>query len=247
MCKKKINTLYILGNGFDISHRYSPWNTDKDAFKTSYREFRDYCKTNYPVIYRVLSKSLDNDWNTFEEGLGSIPFDNLFRDSGEIDFSSYVDLFESQLKEAFEHWINQVKIKEGRCWKIKRRNSAFFSFNYTRTLEVCYSIDSSSILHIHGECCDPDVIHLRTIIGHALTDEEIIEKAGKVDINYRGEYCDFLRWLQKDTASNLNDLQNQLFFHSIKTAKRVFFYGFSFFRSKFFRHGITEKVFCNLF
>lgn len=227
---RKVNTLYILGNGFDISHRYSPWNSfgKGEAFKTSYKDFRDFCKDEYPILYHILSSVLDDKWNTFEDGLGQIPFETLFLQSGHSDFRDYVDQFHEELKDAFEKWINQVNIKKGRCWRIKRRKRAFFTFNYTNTLEACYSIDSCDILHIHGVCCDPNDVHLRTIIGHALTDEEIKEKASSVNINYRADYIDLLTWLQKDTQSNLYDVQNQLFFKRIKTAQKVYFYGFSF-------------------
>lgn len=228
MRNKQVDTLYIVGNGFDIAHRYAPWNTSDAFFRTSYKDFRDFCKDNHPILYDVLSQSLDEEWNTFEDGLGLIPFDLLYEKSGFTRFDDFVYEFEEQLKDAFESWINQVTIKKGRCWRVKRRKSAFLTFNYTTTLESCYSIAGSDILHIHGVCSNPELLHQKPCIGHALTDGEIMAQASKVNIDYRGYYCDLLRWLQKDTMSNLNDYQNQLFFKKIQTVKKVYFYGFSF-------------------
>ena len=68
MRNREVKELYILGNGFDITHRYSPWNSfgKGDAFKTSYQDFRDFCKDEYPILYCILSQVLDDKWNTFE-------------------------------------------------------------------------------------------------------------------------------------------------------------------------------------
>lgn len=228
MRHNRIDTLYVLGNGFDICHHSAPWNADKKAFMTSYSDFKSHCQKGYPILYRVLSESLDKEWNTFEEGLGTISFDTIYKESGISRFSSFVDKFTDQLRDAFEEWINQVVITKGRCWKIKRKNRAFLSFNYTKTLQKCYSIADSAILQIHGWCFDQQAPYLKPVFGHNLTDEEIKNKSSHVDIDYRGDYSDFLRWLQKDTFSTLADVQNQLFFNKLRDVQEVYFYGFSF-------------------
>ena len=67
------NTLYIIGNGFDLHH----------GLNTSYLDFRNYCASFLPSLWRFLSEiygdMINNDmwWSNFENMLGCVNYDNL--------------------------------------------------------------------------------------------------------------------------------------------------------------------------
>lgn len=155
------NTLYIIGNGFDLHH----------GLNTSYLDFRNYCASSLPSLWRFLSEiygdMINNDmwWSDFENMLGCVNYDNLALSSNGFAMGDQKvqNLFKGMLPPLFGKWIKQIG---GNPQMDKDLNidtdALFFSFNYTLVLERTYHIDEKKVWHIHNSIENPDNI----IIGH---------------------------------------------------------------------------------
>jgi len=182
----KLDRLYIIGNGFDLYH----------GFPTKYSDFAKYLQAQNPdlleLIHRYYSFNRDMGlWANFEESLADLDKDGLladltdylptissdnFRDrdwhSFSIEVSSKVKALTHDLYEEFRKFIllatSVSEIDNGLKLRIKR-NSKFFSFNYSDTLEKHYLIPQSSITYIHGKAHD---LSDSIILGHSINPDE---------------------------------------------------------------------------
>ena len=161
---RKINHLYIIGNGFDLYH----------SLPTSYRHFRDYVKEHDNELAELVDKyympkKLDF-WNDFEENLGNFD-DDLLRDYCQKYLEDYgcdnwrdafhhdyqyeldrkIDRITQGIRKSFCNWLSQISFErlEKKAIPIER-DAYYLTFNYTRTLEKIYDIPMQNILHIHG-------------------------------------------------------------------------------------------------
>lgn len=190
--------LYIIGNGFDLHHKYCS-------------DFADYGKwlmENHPNIYYSLENWFnipvhdeeDNDqykewmnwWSDFERRLGELMIRSYIEDAayralnemvqaderrsyhiyaGERIADNELSTLVSHIKGTFNEWI--LSLAPGEKWlplPIEKASSVFLSFNYTRTLENIYHIPRENILYIHGALDSENYI-----LGHGLTYQEIEE------------------------------------------------------------------------
>lgn len=175
-----MNTLYIIGNGFDLAHE----------IPTCYRDFFNWLScSNFDgakdFINSIHGLTKDVDlWRNFEEALGKIDLpqyiDTLLEEYAETqnpeDWTAQSDSvfagikynIEEQYKEllvAFSQWARSIET-DGYDKFYEDLNSAenyFFTFNYTNTLEQVYSIPKNRILHIHGDAKDENNA---IIVGH---------------------------------------------------------------------------------
>lgn len=174
----KYKRLYIIGNGFDLHH----------GIKSGYSEFRDFLKespdkfTALNIIGDYYNGCDDEFWSDFENNLSKfdvvkyieektieyypdLSAENFAREVEDASFNTEKD-FENlslEIKNAFHDWI--YTLNSPNCNMkiyIKRNDSFFINFNYTKTLEDLYNIPSNIISHIHG-CVDIDE---NFIIGH---------------------------------------------------------------------------------
>ena len=130
----------------------------------------------------------------------------------------------SYLKNYFSQWINTIEINKNIERKIdfynliNSDNSIFMTFNYTKTLELLYEVNSDKICHIHG-IQDGDVvfghggegrgIDYTTYVGSEYILESVYE-------SYR-----------KDTRKII--IENEEFFDSLNgQVDKIYSYGFSF-------------------
>ena len=174
----KYKRLYIIGNGFDLHH----------GIKSGYSEFRDFLIGNkeksvaLDILTSYYNANDDEFWNSFENNLSKfdvvkyieeknieyypdLSAENFAREVEDASFNTEKD-FENlslEIKNAFHDWI--YTLNSPNCNMkiyIKRNDSFFINFNYTKTLEDLYNIPSNIISHIHG-CVDIDE---NFIIGH---------------------------------------------------------------------------------
>lgn len=176
---KSMRHLFIIGNGFDITHR----------FKTRYLDFKQWLESTNPQLIYKMSEYFpfwaDNSdiwWSNFEANLISIDAPDLidrnvrenypdfasdtFRDA---DYHAAAQETEKEISElynnignAFEAWIKQVDISSPCLYMKIPRDAFYLNFNYTDTLESVYNIDQNNILYIHGKTNKDDVL----IYGH---------------------------------------------------------------------------------
>lgn len=176
----KIDTLFIIGNGFDL------WQ----GLPTRYAEFAKYYAINRDRIVNDLRLKLyhsDNDGNScvisdveliygdpFEPRELSDDFWNCFElslaqiDSEKINFyfgkdkkglkrlRKSVQNARKILECAFAEWLKSVKLDVIVHKGVFGDNCVFINFNYTDTLEQFFDVDPDNVFHIHGQLYDDD-------------------------------------------------------------------------------------------
>lgn len=154
--------LFIIGNGFDISHNL-PVKFNPDFKKiaermeqTSY--FWDIYQSKQADIWSDFENSLANpDFNLLEEifeGYAPDYFSEYERDRDAI--ITQVDL-NGKLMKALYQFAEQAEYAVGSAQSLSKYNNyftasdLFVNMNYTHTLEKLYGINKGRVLHIHGE------------------------------------------------------------------------------------------------
>jgi hypothetical protein len=155
-----LNTLYILGNGFDLWH----------GLPTRYSDFYVFASTTLDELENYYSFDLHDHepWHDFEKALGSFDSENFFDHYNEVDISSdhfrpkdlygledelaeQTEIHVSTVKEEFINWVDQIDVSKAKHQKmIFSENSQFITFNYTSTLQSVYGIEDFRVFHIHG-------------------------------------------------------------------------------------------------
>ena len=172
-----MNTLYIIGNGFDLFH----------SIKSRYADFKDYVAENDTKLKIRLEELFNADdlWWNFEETLAEIDIDEIrdrasrvltsygdenWKDSGHHDYqfeiSQELNLVTVELIGWFKKWVLQLAIPNHFSEvKLNLSNGGkYLNFNYTRTLEALYKISPSHITYIHNKAIDESSI---LILGHS--------------------------------------------------------------------------------
>lgn len=178
-----MNTLYIIGNGFDLAHE----------LPTCYSDFHDWLQYSGFDSAKQFVDSIHgltqdvNLWKSFEEALGSIDLPQYIN----YLIEEYVDIqkpddwiaqsdslyaglkFEitkqyEELLTAFGEWACSIEMDNCEkldCYEsINNPKNYFFTFNYTNTLEQIYNINNDRIMHIHGSATN---INSSIILGHS--------------------------------------------------------------------------------
>lgn len=162
LIKSDAQTLFIIGNGFDLHH----------GLKTRYTDFKNYLLNNDLELLEALENNFgldrNNDylWNCFEDKLKhctSIPYNQnvpVSKETAETNISTligqifYIDL---NLNQRIFDWISEIQQNEISsvlsCKEpiLMSSDSLFLSYNYTTVLEDCYGISESRVHHIHGK------------------------------------------------------------------------------------------------
>lgn len=182
-------TLYVIGNGFDLHH----------GVNSSYRCYMEWLKENHKDDYQNLIDFYGNKadeyewWNEFENNLGyfdirekveNLAYRNQPNDKDLEDMK--IDIMKgawaaqaeiggimSILKDRFHDWIDSLRpALSANKIVINPQNAYFINFNYSLTLENIYNVPSAQIPHIHG-CLNDD----EYIIGHGRTYAEVKKDA----------------------------------------------------------------------
>lgn len=154
------NTLYIIGNGFDLYH----------GLRTSYNNFFEWLKSNHyydfvsnmEQMFPQMSGNKPLLWKDFEEALGKFDLLDIHRkffqgkDDRFYDEETYMQVvrrISPILKEIpilLRRWLKDIDVfgvsnKLTMSW-----DSLYLSFNYTMLLEHFYSIPEKQVFHIHN-------------------------------------------------------------------------------------------------
>lgn len=183
-----MDKLYIIGNGFDLYHR----------LPTSFSGFCGYLRLHNSAIFDMLSSAIsfaspdDDIWYRFEEDLSFIDMsyledrvseyipspsdDDYFSDMAACHRESETIIFNltEGLRNEFSNYIQlacSCKVKSSLLLNIDP-NAIYMSFNYTKTLEDHYGINSNKILYIHGTFDEKENI----VLGHAVNPETFTPK-----------------------------------------------------------------------
>jgi len=188
-----METLYIIGNGFDLHH----------SLPTSYADFNRFVLSNNielsDTIEEYFTMNLSDHflWSNFEEDLGSFDWELFHSNHNNIDTnndnfrpSDTYGLEDELVAEAeeikqvicstFEEWIESIDISQARRKLRVLKNSRFISFNYTLLLEEIYNIPQGRVFHIHGDISGNSE---ELVFGHNKTMDEVPELDEKGDSN----------------------------------------------------------------
>lgn len=168
------NSLYVIGNGFDLAH----------GMKTSWNDFYKWLKDNghrFLVDFCDSHFGINSDlWKDFEKALGEYDLDSIFDycagditiDEDHMMRTHFIiedspDTFfiprKEELIQCFIEWVTSIEISD-RPLNIEVPSEArYLTFNYTETLEKLYRIPQSQILHIHGDVNNPIFGHGESI------------------------------------------------------------------------------------
>ena len=156
-----MDTLYIIGNGFDLHH----------GLDTSYKNFRDNVVLKTPNLRKLLldlyGDAINEDmwWSDFEAKLSDIDYNHLLNsDNGVAMGGMKVQNFlTGQLPPLFGKSIKSIKLKNAPEKQLDiDKDALFFTFNYSLVLEKIYKVNKDNIWHIHNSIEEVDKI----IVGH---------------------------------------------------------------------------------
>ena len=237
--KQDKETLFIIGNGFDLYH----------GILSSYRDFQDWLlSSNYRDFVNQLEfifhRTIDiNLWSDFEKTLGKYDCDGLYHeyaDDIKIDYDhmmrtaaqkedatiSAIGYILEDIRPIFAKWVDSINIKGIEKDLNLYIESKYITFNYTRTLENIYGIPKNNILHIHGCASNDEDI----VVGHGnivdpmsviSEDKEMMlyEENGKIQI------IEAMNKLAKDVKGVMD--RHMGFFKSLSNIQHVIVYGHS--------------------
>ena len=164
--------LFVIGNGFDINL----------GLNTSYKDFYCFLKQKYPDFLietgEILwaKKETDPLWSNFERELCSVNFIPFsiedYECSENVSFDGLYEMklngifsWKESLDKYFREWIDFSYTPPIHKPYVFDENDYFVNFNYTNSLEDCYSVERDHILYIHGRTNDTE----RLIFGHGVT------------------------------------------------------------------------------
>jgi hypothetical protein len=247
----KIETLYIIGNGFDLYHELQTRCCHFHRFVKENHKKLDFELEKYFEIKIKKDKNLEigcNEkylWTKFEEDLGTFNWkvfydDNCNIDSNDENFKpSLVSCLEDDIdertenllksiREAFESWLECIDFDFVQKKLSLKKDSYFLSFNYTLLLQQYYKIHPENILHIHGNIEDN---RGSIIFGHNLT----MEKEPELDENGNSNRTPFsdseakakypFHALSKPVIEIIED--NKSYFEDLCTANKIIVLGHS--------------------
>ena len=228
-----MRTLYIIGNGFDLTH----------DLPTKYWDFRTYLDNLYPnflssfeehyYIYHGDSDKYKKDllWNNFETNLANIDEDVIIEDalamemgleSGDYGIEEPLRIYFrneyqyiNKLAKYLKQWVRTIKLKDVKprtSFIDKANNDYYVTFNYTSVLENVYKIPSADILHIHGS------LHDYTddpILGHGNLKriQDIQAKKANAETYYNEKemsICTVIKEYYETTFKNINNYMHKL-------------------------------------
>lgn len=179
-----METLYIIGNGFDIYH----------GLNTKYQSFGFFLKNKYSQIYEYLTdyyslpylEDIERkyiEWSYFEKALADLDYESVLEDNSDFlpnvasddfrdrDWHAFQQIMEGVVDDLTTNLFNQFKefilnvtfpdINPKDLLKIDN-NSIFISFNYTDTLEQYYNVPEKNIFYIHNKAKSNNAL----VLGH---------------------------------------------------------------------------------
>lgn len=177
-----MNTLYIIGNGFDLWHK----------LPTSYNDFYEFAPEvlEHLESYFYLEMSNITPWADFENRLGEYDWEYFYAEQDVPDVmddsfklsmtygfedgvSEDADNLVSEIDNQFHEWVYSIDTSEVQKNLSLVPDAIYLSFNYTPTLQNVYGVNSEKIFHIHGNAFNYD----KLIFGHS----EIMEEEPEFD------------------------------------------------------------------
>lgn len=226
------NTLYFIGNGFDLFHNLN----------TRYSDFRKWLVNNrytdFVSAMELLFPKLQDGkyllWKDFEKSLESANLQKAHHDffqgtdDGWFDEDVQGRVIErinphlNKIPYLLRQWLQSTPIDNVPRLLNLSKESLYLSFNYTLLLEDVYYIPSSHVLHIHNSIQDEKPF----ITGHSFLYDENGITTENINIEKSTQQiAKELNGLRKPVDSIIN--KNSMFFDSLKNITQVVVFGHS--------------------
>lgn len=241
-----MNKLYIIGNGFDLHH----------GLPTKYSDFRCFvCKNNPELFAKVMCYYSCALWSDFERELGRFKISSFIKDFFYVNkvwnrsfqqdclFENEIDYY-YEIQLCFTKWVNSISLNGFYPDLEIEKDSFFFSFNYTDTLNKLYGVSNDNIKFIHGSKVEHDrqIVDTQIIYNGAYTFGHILEKTeieeyvkseilhlGKLDQDFiykaKNEFSNFMEAFRKDVQDIIN--LNEQYFNRLVEVDSVYVLGHS--------------------
>ena len=242
------NTLYIIGNGFDLMHRVP----------SSYFDFRDSLGKRSRLRHALeIALTAEDIWADFENSLGSINYylmgsrdivdmwlDNSgFYDDEDGSAAKFYLAVESaanpiinlvnELQPAFRRWVSSLKVgtNDRPLADLIRSDGKVLNFNYTEFVETLYGVHD--ICYIHGNRKKKQ----KLILGHRPdTEDEFYEKQ-RIPRSYRqaiidvaqSNVFDLIGEYDEELTKNSSEIikNHQIFFNELDSIEQIIVIGHS--------------------
>lgn len=169
------NTLYFIGNGFDLFHKgvkskfihFYSWLNLKD-------EEHEKFASNMESIFPQSGIHGNWLWTQFEEALGCFDVNKVHQTfAGKVNDRFYDEAYQkraadivhsvlSRIPIYLKEWAKQIDIETVKPVLPLGEESLYLTFNYTLLLERVYGINVNQIQHIHNSIIDDKPL----IVGH---------------------------------------------------------------------------------
>ena len=229
------NTLFIIGNGFDLYH----------GALSKYKHFCCWLNLNgsedfvteMQQVFHKLDGKADSLWSNFEEALGYYDIDKIYRYYYQIpddsqDGNKYaiasnmvaddVQRLCNKIRPEMKRWASHISVNNIEQKFELPTQSWYLTFNYTKILENIYDIPAGHICHIHGCIDDSEEIitgHDQSFIRPNYNSQSDEEERAKEKIK------DILYAYYKDQKKQID--KNETFFLSLPEIKHVVVIGHS--------------------
>lgn len=165
-------SLFIIGNGFDLWHELA---TSYFDFYGLYADYLDAQQNHFPTPR--YGREL---WSDFESALGEFDESYLIEQNDFMDLSgddfptqqlygledavfNFAGEFVNTISGHFTSWVKSIDLIHAKSQMAFPSGAQFISFNYTSTLQTVYQIPDSNILHIHGAVAR----NVKLVFGHS--------------------------------------------------------------------------------
>ena len=223
------NSLYIIGNGFNLAH----------GMKTHYSDYKIFCEKQ-PSLYKelqlfygdFLNREGINWWYQFEKNLGILDYEHVSASDNAFLAPNHLFTFlTNHIRISFAEWLNQVHIADV-CKFNLDEEARYFTFNYTDVLEQLYHIPSSNICHIHGRLNNP-IDSNNLIVGHNYLEKELFKNYVSRYPQSVGVSWDLVNQLLAKAAEGGKGVEriidrNKEYFYSLSSVEIIICIGFSF-------------------
>ena len=235
------DSLYIIGNGFDIHH----------GINSRYSNFKNYLLGVDDSLHELITKYIptEENWWDLEQALADTDSESIIYDASQYlksysaddwsdayhhDYQYEIDEITKglsvNLKTRFAEWVAQLYIPK-RAEVEKQiigidKKAQFLSFNYTSTLSAIYGVQRDNILFIHGKAGSSSQ---NIVLGHAWK-PDILPKSLDPDDDPRiYEGNEIINEFFKKTFKNAQSIiaQNKSFFASLRTVSSIYILGHS--------------------
>jgi hypothetical protein len=229
------NTLYFIGNGFDLFHGLKTKFIHFYSWLNLEDEEHEQFVTNIEELFYSTGIHGNKLWSNFEEALGKVDVDYIHESFSGEEVDKFGDEdFQIRAAQYFSHvtkkipqylweWIGNTKISKATFHPSLHLNkhSKYLTFNYTTLLEERYDIPEIQINHIHGSYKKPPLI---TGHGNYLPEKTEDPHSWNIEQSWKNIINEAKR-LRKNVSEIIS--QNKAYFDSLENISNVIVFGHS--------------------